>query len=421
MDNIINGKVYANQDKSLLLTISKDNLSAYLTIENNSKMLDEKEITALISSVGIKYGFENAKQYNEKNEIKKELGKPFLIARSIAENSQPGITFLFEADSCINFNEHYELEDLSDFIKVEKDQALADVSRGDSKEEGKDIFGKSLKESTGSKINVEEYFGNNVYFSAETNQMLAADAGYPYFDRENRICVKTSFISEDIDNTTKTIYGNTTIDGVISNSNLEIFGDLWVKGNIRDCLSTGIIVHGNVILDYAERAKISASGEITINKSARNSLIYANGAIKAADNCSISGGVIQSGIELQLFSVGSPLGILTEVEIGIKPFTKQQIKIIGHKLNTLRRKSEADEESAIVSLVDQLKSLQTEFSEISENPINQESLTITIKEKVYPNSEIRILKDKIEFTEEKHSIEISVGETGLVINEVDKI
>ena len=40
MDDITDGKVYTNSDKTLYLKISKDDLSAYLTIEDNGNMVD---------------------------------------------------------------------------------------------------------------------------------------------------------------------------------------------------------------------------------------------------------------------------------------------------------------------------------------------------------------------------------------------
>lgn len=419
MNDNTDGKVYTNSDKTLYLTISKDNLSAYLTIEDNGNMIDEKEISSLISSVGIKNGLEEALEYNIKHGILKEIGNPFLIALASARKAKAGIMHKFSPESCINIDEHYEMDALSQFEKVEKDQPLADISISGAQESGIDVFGNEVSSEPESQVNVEDILGKNVYYSAETNQILSSEAGYPYFDYENKICVKSTFISQDIHDTNKTIYGNTTIDGVISNSNLEVFGDLWVKGNIRNCDNGGIIVHGNVIFDYAENSKIIASGKITVNKNARNSLIYANGIIEAEKNSSISGGVIQSGEGLDVFSIGSPLGILTEVEIAIAPFLKEQIRITVNKLTQARNDSEVDE-TLISSLVEKLQELKLEFVKEIEKSHNIDSLKIIIKEKIYPNSNIRILKDVLEISEEKANIMISVNDTGLEINEVDR-
>ena len=419
MNDITDGKVYTNSDKTLLLTIAKDDLSAYLTIEDNGNMIDEKEISSLLSSIGIKSGLEEAIEYNIKHKLTKELGKPFLIALASVQTSESGISYKFNSESCIDINERYEMDALSQFEKVEKDQPLADISAKKTEASGIDIFGKEVPSGYEPHVNVEDILGNNVYYSAEANQILSSDAGYPYFDQDNKICVKSSFLSQDIYDTVKTIYGNTTIDGVISNSSLEVFGDLWVKGNISNCMNSGIIVHGDVILDYAEGSKIVASGKISVNKNTRNCLIYANGVIEAGNNSSISGGVIQSGERLDVFSIGSPLGILTEVEIAIAPFLKEQIRITGNKLTQARNDSEVDE-TLISSLVGKLQELHSEFNNEIDKLPNNDSLKIIIKEKAYPNSKIRILKDTLEISEEKDNIEILVNESGLEINEVDR-
>ena len=201
---------------------------------------------------------------------------------------------------------------------------------------------------------------------------------------------------------------------------MEIFGDLWVKGNIRDCNNSGILVHGNVILDYIEDSKIIASGEITINKNARNSLIFANWTIEAGEFSSISGVIIQSGKSVEVFSIGSPIGTLTELEIAIAPFIKEQIRITGNKLIQARDDSEVDE-ALISTLAVKLRELHTEFDNEIEKSHDNASLQIAIKEKTYPNSKIRILKDAIEIFKEKDNIEISVSESGLEINEVDRL
>ena len=418
MDDITDGKVYTNSDKTLYLKISKDDLSAYLTIEDNGNMVDEKEISSLLSSVGIRNGMEEAIDYNIKHEKTKKAGKPFLIALASVKKAKAGISYKFDLESCINGDEHYEMDALSQFEKVEQNQPLADISVSDTQGIGVDIFGNEVA-GQDSKVNVEDFLGSNVHFSVETNQILSSEAGYPYLDDENKICVKSTFISQDIIDTTKTIYGSTTIDGVVSNSNLEIFGDLWVKGNITDCNNDGIIVHGDVIFDYAENSKIVASGKITINKNARNNLIYANEVIEAEENSSISGGVCQSGEGLNVFSVGSPLGVLTEVEIAIAPFLKEQIRITGKRLTQARNDSEIDE-TLISTLVAKLHELQLEFKKEIEKSHSNDSLKIKIKEIAYPNSNIRILKDILEVSEEKNNIEISINDTGLEINEVDR-
>ena len=419
MNDITDEKFYTNSDKTLLLTISKDDLSAYLTIEDKGNMIDEKEISSLLSFSGIKSGLEEAVEYNSKNEITKEIGKPFLIALTSNQMGELEISYKFNPESCINIEERYEMDDLAQFEKVIKNQLLAEIPVSNDQKTGVDVFGNEVSFEQKPMVNVEDMLGDNVYFSTETNQILSSEAGYPYLDNENKICVKSSFMSQDIHNINKTIYGNTTFDGVISNSNLEIFGDLWVKGNIRDCNNSGIIVHGNVILDYVEDSKIMASGEITINKNARNSLIFANGAIEAGEFSSISGGIIQSGKSVDVFSIGSPIGTLTEVEIAIAPFIKEQIRITGNKLVQARDGSDVDE-TLISTLAVKLRELQSEFDNEIEKLHDNALLQIAIKEKTYPNSKIRILKDAIEIYKEKDNIKISVSESGLEINEVDR-
>lgn len=420
MNDITDLKVYTNSDKTISIKISDDNLSAYLTIEDNGSMIDEKEINSLISSVGIKNGLENAANYNLENKIVKEFGKPFLIAATSLQMANAEILYEFDIESCLNIEDPYEMNALSQYEKVLKDQPLAKISVDNNQNAGVDLFGNALAESADPQVNLEKTLGNNVYYSAETKQILSSVAGYPYFDLENKLCVKSNFISQNIQNVDSIIYGNATIDGVILDSHLEIYGDLWVRGNIKDCRNGGVIVHGDVTLDYAENSKIVASGKITINKNTRNCLIFSNEEIEAGKNSSISGGVIQSGKKLEVFSIGSPLGTLTEVEIAIAPFLKEQIRFFSKKLAIERNDSEINE-TLISNLAGKLHELHSAFNnELEKLPVT-ESLMISIKEKIYPNSKIRILQESITISEEKSSINILLNESGLSINEVDRI
>ena len=43
-------KVYTNSAKNLTIKISEDNLSAYLTFNDDTGMIDEKEITSVLDS-----------------------------------------------------------------------------------------------------------------------------------------------------------------------------------------------------------------------------------------------------------------------------------------------------------------------------------------------------------------------------------
>ncbi|MCD6177228.1 MAG: hypothetical protein J7K29_05285, partial [Candidatus Cloacimonetes bacterium] len=84
--------------------------------------------------------------------------------------------------------------------------------------------------------------------------------------------------------------------------------------------------------------------------------------------------------------------------------------------------SEIDDE--LIHLMEdesELKKLHSKFEDEIEKSYNTDSLRISIEGKVYPNSKIRILKDILEISEEKYSIEISVNDSGLEINEVDKL
>ena len=174
MNDITDEKVYTNSGKTLFLTIAKDDLSAYLTVEDNGSMIDENEISSLLSSSGIKSVLEEANEYNIKNEITKEIGKPFLIALANVQMSELEISYNFNPESCINIEERYEMDDLAQFEKVIKNHPLAKIPVVDGQNTGVDILCNEISSEQEPQVNVEDIIGDNVYFSAETNQIISS-------------------------------------------------------------------------------------------------------------------------------------------------------------------------------------------------------------------------------------------------------
>jgi len=64
-------KIISNESGSLVLEVSEDGFSAYLTIKDSGQMIDENEITSLLNVAGIRAGVDEAILYNRQQKIKK--------------------------------------------------------------------------------------------------------------------------------------------------------------------------------------------------------------------------------------------------------------------------------------------------------------------------------------------------------------
>ncbi|MCK4696614.1 MAG: DUF342 domain-containing protein, partial [Candidatus Cloacimonetes bacterium] len=335
---------------------------------------------------------------------------------------QSEVSYLFNTENCFNHDEQYNIYELEKFEKVHKHQPLANLKLTDISQPGMDIFGNETPSGVSAQLNVDNYIGDNVYYSEEDNQILALKSGYPYIDYQNKINIKADFfINEDIIDKTLKMFGDVTIDGVVTNSKVEVEGDLKVKGNISNCIDTGIYVDGDVNIEYTENSKIASSGKIVINKSARFCSIHANKEIIGEENHSIAGGLIESGKNIDAYTIGSPFSLLTEVEIASAPYLKEQIKKAQSELSSARNNPEENEE-IIIELTSKLKELEERYEEILNECISDDigNYQININNKIYPGTHLRILKHSKKINKELDNTTFSIIDNKLDINEVDK-
>lgn len=416
------GKVYTNSAKNLTVKISEDNLSAYLTINDDTGMIDEKEITKLINTAGITSGFDEAEKLNKQNNIRKELNVPFLIAKGANPLADSDITYQFDKENCYNPEVSYDIYKLDSFEKINKHQVLAELKITDVSEPGLDIFGNQVSSGVTSSLNANDLLGDNVYHAEKENKILALKDGYPFIDNQNKLHVKSDFfINENIIDKDLKIYGDITIDGVITNSRVEVIGNLRVKGNISDCKNKGVFVNGDVNIEYAENARIVCNGILTINKNIRFSNLHSEKKIIGEEDSSIANCLLQCGNNITLSNVGSPFSVLTEIEITALPYLKEMIREIQDKLENTR--SNPDENEEIIPLLSsELKEMEEEYEKRMDELL-QDELTdfhITVFEKVYPETHIRIFKHSKLIGEELNNVIFSIKDNQLLINEVDR-
>ncbi|MBT3168573.1 MAG: hypothetical protein HN952_01900 [Candidatus Cloacimonetes bacterium] len=329
---------------NLELIIADDKLSAHMIIKNSENVLDENEILKLIADAGIKYGFENATNFNHKNSSKKSFDKPFLIAKSNLPEIKINLLHLFDTDNCIS--ENFQFSEIENLENARKNQNLAKVKI--TKINETDVFGNQI----GFSQILEKHLGKNVYFSESDEMIKANENGYPFIDENNKICLKHNFI----------------IKKNVADLHLKLLGDFQFENKIKNSY---FFVDGNVKLDSIVNSRLVAKGDIFIDKKTVKSVLQADNQIIGSDDSFADGGILQSGKSISISTIGKSKKSFTEVEICVAPALKEELKNIIN--------SEKNEE-----LQNQLSNLLNESTD-SKNKI-------IIKNKIYKNSFFRINK-----------------------------
>lgn len=422
MTEIVNGKTYYNKTKDVFLTLSENKFSAYLTIDTFDGIVDENTIKNLLSKAGITNGFDEAARYNRLYNIKKEVGKPFLIAQGSNPDAGIEIDYFFDQEKCFIPDESYDVFEINKYVRVLKGEALAKVNVSSENSIGKDLFGNEIVSSNLATINPEELFGENIRLDQETSQLIALKAGYPYIDFQNKLQLKTDFyINESITKAELELFGDLVINGDLKDSVVIIEGNLVVYGKISDCMLPGIFVNGDLNVDDAYRSRLVCNGKFNFHNSLKNCITCATDDFIGDDESILSGGLTQSAGSIKLYEVGSPEQHLTEIEVVFAPYVKEQLKKLTNRLNLLLAKPK-NQEAEIDELNQQIGDLEKIYLKIVEDyfepPVSDHK--ITISKNVYPETRFRIFDHVHIILDEKSTTTFALIDRNIVINEVDK-
>jgi uncharacterized protein (DUF342 family) len=426
-------EVYESEFGNFVIETSDDKFTAFLTIKETEDFIDEKELLDLIAKASITHGFAQAQYLVETKQIKKIAGQPFPLACGDTPKP-PEIEFspLINTDKCYDMTMESHFTKLKSIQRVEKGEPLAHLFITKPSQIGTNIFGEEVvPESYDTQI-INDYLGDNVSYSAERGQIIADKAGYPYMDELSRIHVKSEFIMDKnidltfpegdffgnlvvngdvIDKVKLSIDGDLIVNGHIIDAEIEVTGDIFVSGDIKDCKSPGILAAGKISFNGAENSKITAGGTVSFTKSIHFCKVLAeNGIFGNEETSSIVGGVCQSGEHVEVAIIGNTGSLATEVEISISPYTKEKMVNVSKQMLNLKEMGLTGN-IEYIDLQDILSSLEATLEEkvniIIKNIENLPKHILAYK-KIFPGSYIRILKKSTHITTEHNKVSFSI-------------
>lgn len=424
---------YSNNENNIVLTVSEDNLEAYLEIRSCPDFLNEKDIVDLIDRSGIKFGIEAAKEYLQNKDYLKKFDEPFLIAKG-EKFKEASVEFdvLFPLEN--NYSPEHPITGLQNLVKVCANEPLAHLFITRDEVPGKDIFGNLMNSGLSPDDVINNYLGENVYYSEERSQIFSETIGYPYLE-ENKIHVKSDFELEgnvDINYQNFTLYGNLKVNGNITDKiqinvkgNLEVNGelndvDLIVGGNAKingDIINSSVSAQGNLTIDTAEDSTIISAQKIILKNHCHFCKIIAEKGL-AGDNSTstIVGGITLSGDNIELAVAGNSSYLNTEIEISISPYLKENMLKLNKELIRLTDSSNPDKER-IKTLEDELHILESKFEEkLNQALFSEEDVPkhITVYKKIFGGTYLRILKKAVTVTEDQERVSFSVVNGDLI-------
>ncbi|MDR0272532.1 MAG: FapA family protein [Clostridiales bacterium] len=427
--------------ESAAVEIAEDRMKAYITFQepiNNGKLMSLEEIINLLKenriapdSKLIQAAFAN-----------KRYGRKLLIAQGEDPvNGTDGfLQFHFDKsnikpkpkimeDGTVNFKQ------LDMFRLCNRGDVLVTSVPAKEGRDGIDVYGNVLPAPKTRPASVIPRGKGTV--RSPDGLHLIADVSGQLLLTEGKISISPHLeIAGNVDNSTGNIdfNGQVTIRGnVVSGftikavGNIEVFGvceaatlissegSITLGNGIQGADKGELIAAQDITAKFIEHCKVTAGGDITTD-SIRKSHVKCDGSVTiAGKNGLLVGGSLVAGEKLVATTVGSPMGTLTDIEVGGSPkelnkqkeliaeFNRQKIEYekcdkAVETLNILRKRDQLppDKKALLVKMVnmkmvlrDKMTKLQEEIDNITRN-LSVNVGVVSVKKVIRPGVRITI-------------------------------
>ncbi len=450
MADITSNNVIPDRDGRCKVQISANAMEATLAIEppiGEGKWPIKEQALKVLQLEGVTFGiFDNVID----DVVKYKLTKPTLVAKGKPPESgkDAEIKMLFE---CGVFRKA-SIEDEFGRIDYRQLQTVQNVSTGQviaekipatSGENGFDVRGREIPAIPGKDKTLK--LGKNVVWSKDGLTLVATAGGEPIlvgsrisvhqvyelkgdvnFDTGNINFSGNIVIHGNVENSfIVEAEGDVTIYGNVDSGNVKASGNLFIQGGITGMDKSEIFCGGDFSAKYIEHATVVCEGNLTVRESIMYCQINADSkVIVEGGKGLLVGGVIRSGEEISAKTIGSRLGTVTELEVGVRPKTKLELQELESQIkNNTDSLDKAEKAIVILSKIPNLPDDRKEMlqnlvktsyalkSQIAEAEIRRQELSDEIQNRSKEKGRIKI-KDTI-----YPGVRVTMGRTTIMIQD----
>ena len=364
-------------DSEVKITVQKDGLEGniLLTRPYGGKIPTAEEVIRRLKEENIIYGV-------DRDQIEKILEhgifhKPFLVAQG--DRPQKGkdgdLRYLVDVEAkakpnvsdsgTINFKE------LNIINNVEAETPLVELIPPEEGIPGKNIYGEEIPGEKGREVRLPQ--GKNTKVSEDEKYLIASDHGQVQLIDGKVEVKKTYEVPANVDNSTGNIVfkgkvvvrGNIKsgfevhaeedieVHGVVEGAILKAGGDILLSRGVQGN-NQALLTGKNIIAKYIENTTIKAKGDIQA-EAILHSNVQSKGSITVGGKKGlIVGGSVKAQKEVRAKVMGSHMGTITNVEVGLDPEDKEYFDALERTIEEINQNLINLEKT-----VDLLKKLET--------------------------------------------------------------
>lgn len=357
--------------EGICVEITQDKMLGIISFtqpENGGEKLSLHEVEMAIKEKGITHGIKR----EDLNEIytAHEYAHKYIIAQGKApiHGKDGRIEFNFDRQALKSFKPKLngdgtvDLKDLDAVKNVKQGEHLATKIPSTKGEEGFNVLGQVLKAQKGKNPRMPR--GRNTTVLEDEVTLVADIDGKLEYDDYNIYVNSVYTINGDLDNSIGNVdfIGSVVINGSIhSGYSVNAGGSVEVKGPVEDAvikagadivLNYGIqgtnksklIAKGNIVAKYIQNTCVEAGGTIVTEAILHSNVTAGDSILVELGKGSIVGGSASASNLIVAQSIGSPMGTVTALQIGVSPSVYAEYKQLGEEMK---------EKKACISKIDQ--------------------------------------------------------------------
>ncbi|HEX7714031.1 MAG TPA: FapA family protein [Bacillota bacterium] len=306
--------------------------------------------------------------------IKNQLLKPTSVAkgRPPVAGRDAELKFLFET----GIFRKASLEDETGKIDFREVQTVQNVTLGQTiiekipatpGEPGCDVRGKDIPAAPGKDKTIKT--GKNVAWSEDGLALRATSGGEPTYINGKVSVLPVKELKSDVNFDTGNIVfsgnltirgnvesgfkveaeGDITIYGNVDSADIKCGGNLFIQGGISGMDKTEIYCVGDFSAKYIEHASVVCEGNLTVREAIMYCQINTDNKVTVEGGKGLLvGGLVRSGEEISAKTIGSRLGTVTELEVGIKPRTKLEFQELEEQIKNNTESLEKAEKAIVI-------------------------------------------------------------------------
>ncbi len=343
--------------QNILLEISKDCLSAYITLIKDENDSIDVNLTEYIDEIKshIKYGLDKSKLISILSN--KTLNTKILIAKGLAPvNGKDGsIKYNFDMEKPllpkINPDGTVDYRELDAVNSVEKNYVLAEIIPPSEGKVGIRVSGEeiSYKKGRTPKFN----YGENVSLSFDGNSLTSNISGLVECIA-GKICVLDILKVENVDSSIGNIdfdgsiivekdilngysvkvTNSAEVKGAVEGGYIKAGGDVLIRQGIQGYNKLAIESNGNLSTKFIENAIIKVNSNITSEAIMHSDVSSNSNVLVLGRKGLIVGGVTRATYEIRARIIGSTMATTTVVEVGANPNLIERYEEIKECLKT---------------------------------------------------------------------------------------